>query len=165
MTRHSRDYKELLFSVVSTGFFFILVGAIFAYTAFVEDVNLLDRFSDFVGDFEIERVPNTELSLPKPQFPNRHSDVYLAAARFSIVWGLYQVALLVFRLLAGSPVVKKAETTSNAVFWLGTEFLIFNVLIGGTLIGSVVWFGFWGQIIMMMGISLIVRAIILIVGT
>ncbi len=165
MNQHSRDYREIFFSVASTGFFFILVGAIFAYTAFVEDINLIERFSDFFSDFEIERVPHTGLSLPKPQFPNRHSDVYLAAGRFGIVWGLYQVALFIFRLFAGSPMTKKAETASNATFWLGTGYLINTVLVGGTLIRSAVWFGFWGQIIMMTGISLIVRAMILLVRT
>jgi hypothetical protein len=165
LTQHSRDYKEIFFSVASTGFFFVLVGAILAYTAFVEDVNLLERFSGFFSDFEIERVPHTELSLPKPHSPSDHSDVYLVAGRFSIVWGLYQVALFVSRLFAGSPIAKKAETASNATFWLGTGYLINTVLLGGTLIGSArtVWFGFWGQIIMMIGISLIVRAMILLI--
>ncbi|NIQ05282.1 MAG: hypothetical protein GWO20_06010, partial [Candidatus Korarchaeota archaeon] len=148
MTQHQFGYKESLFSAASAGFFFILVGAIFTYTAFVEDINLFDRVLEFFRDFEIAKVPNADfLQLPKPEFLNRHSALYMAATRFSLVWGIYQISILIIRMFAGSPILKKAEAASNAVFWLGTTYLISTVLIGGTRLDSSVWFGFWGQII------------------
>lgn len=154
---YSLKRRETLFSAMSAGFFFILVGAIFVYTSSIDNVNLFDKIVVFFRDFEIVKVPNTEvIFLPGPHSPSSHLAVYSAAAKFSIIWGLYQIAVLALRLVVHSPIGKKAETASNIVYWLGASYLI-NV----SLIETSLWFAFWAQVIMLVGVSLIVRAIIL----
>lgn len=148
-------YREGLFSAISAGFFLVLVGAIFVTTP-----NLFDKILVFFRDFDIVSVPNTEnLLLPAPVSPNTHSDVYSAVARFSLIWGLYQIVILLLRFVIRSPLGKKAETVSNLVLWLGASYLISAFLNGTT-----TWFAFWGTIIMLIGVSLIARAIILVVA-
>lgn len=155
MNESSRRYREGLFSAISAGFFFLLVGAIFITTP-----NLFNKLMDFFRDFHIARVPNTFIYLPAPASPRIHSVVYVAVEQFSYVWGLFQIAILAFRLVARSPWSKKAETTSNFVFWIGLGYLTRTLLIETT-----TWFVFWSGIIMLLGLSLIIRAIILAVAS
>ena len=157
-------FREGLISAVSVGFFFLLIGAIFVVTP-----NLFDRIMDFYRDFEIRTLPHTEnVFLPAPLNPYSHMEVYTAVWQFSIVWGIFQIVILAFRYVAGSPFSKKAETAGNMVFWLGASYLI-DLLRNATsrvpflntptpLEG---WFAFWAMIIVLIGISLIARAIIL----
>ena len=120
--------------------------------------NLFDNIIAFFRDLDIMSVPHTEnLLLPAPVSPSAHSDVYSALTKFSLIWGLYQIAILALRFTAHSPSSKKAETASNLVFWFGASYLISTFLIETTK-----WFAFWAAIIMLIGVSLIVRATILV---
>ena len=148
----SPRYREGLFTAISVGFFFVLVGAIFATTP-----NLIDKISAFFRDFDLVRVPNQPgWLLPAPAFPGRHSTVYSTLEKFSFALGLFQIVVLALRIGVRSPWGKKAETVSNLVFWLGTGFLIRMLLVESTR-----WFVFWAGIIMLIGVSLVIRAIIL----
>jgi len=149
-----RRYREGLFSAISAGFFFILVGAIFITTP-----NLFDKTIDFFRDFDIVHVPNMEILLPAPASPRTHLVVYSAATLFSFVWGLIQLVILALRFVARSPLSKKAETVSDLVFWLGASFLIRTFLNETTT--ATTWFVFWAGVMMLIGVSLIIRAIIL----
>lgn len=149
-----RRHKEGLFSAISAGIFFILVGMIFVNTP-----NLFDQILDFFHDFDIVNVPNTEIALPAPEFPSIHSAVYSAATQFCFVWGLFQAIILLVRFVAHSLLSKKAETVSNLVFWLGASFLIHTFLNATTT--TTTWFVFWTGVITLLGASLIVRAITL----
>ncbi len=148
-------YGEGLFSAISTGFFFILIGTIFLITP-----NLLDKVLAFFSDFDIVSVPNTKIVLlPAPASPGAHSAVYSAVTRFSLVWGLFQIVILSLRFIIFSSLSKKAETASNMVFWLGASYLIGTFLNETTT--PTIWFAFWAQLIILLGVSLVVRAIIL----
>jgi len=148
----SPKYREGLFSAISAGFFFVLVGAIFVTTP-----NLFDKILAFFRDFHIEIVPHTEkFFFPAPVSPRAHSDIYSAVTHFSLIWGLCQIVILALRFVARSALDKKAETVSNLVFWLGASYLISTFLIETT-----TWFVFWAAIIILSGVSLIIRAIIL----
>ena len=148
----SPRYRESLFSAISVGFLFVLVGAIFVTTP-----NLFNEILDFFRDFDLVRVPyQPGWLLPAPAFPGRHPVVYSAAEQFSYALGLFQIAVLALRFVARSKWGKKAETVSNLVFWLGTGFLTRILLIETTK-----WFVFWSGIIMLIGVSLVIRAIIL----
>jgi hypothetical protein len=73
---------------------------------------------------------------------------------------------LALRFAAGSPLNKKAEAVSNFVFWVGASFLISNFLLDTRWVAVwhdelIIWFVFWSMIIMILGFSLIVRAIVL----
>jgi len=149
----SRRHRESLFSAISAGFFFLLVGAIFLTTP-----NLFDKILTFFRDFHLESISPSlrDIRLPAPAFPRAHQEVYVAVAQFGFVWALFQIVILVLRFVARSPLSKKAETVSNFVFWVGLGFLTRMFLIDTTR-----WFVFWAGIIMLLGLSLIVRAIIL----
>jgi hypothetical protein len=150
--RHIR--REGLISSISTGFFLILAGIIFVSTP-----NLFERILDFFNNFNIVHVPHIEIFLPAPQNPESHLTVYSAAELFSLVWGCFQILILVLRFAVHSPSNKKAETASNVVSWLGTALLIPKFLNETTTMEM--WFAYWATIIMLIGVSLIIRAIFL----
>jgi len=157
----SGKHAETLIGAVSAGFFFILLGAIFVVTP-----KLFNEILDFFRNFDIVSVPNLEnLRLPAPTYPRAHLVVYQAVEQFSYVWGLFQIVILALRLFAGSPWNKKAETMSNLVFWFGTGYLTRTFLIETTRWASITgvtrWFVFWAGIITLIGVSLVIRAIIL----
>jgi len=169
LERFSERHREGLISAISAGLFFVLVGAIFLTTP-----NLFDSIVKFFSHFEPKYVPNLgEVRLPAPVRPLTDSAAYLvareqvysAAEQFSFIWGLFQVVIFALRVVARSPLRKDAETVSNIVFWLGAGFLIRTFLIETIrmpwLSEITRWFVFWSGIIMLVGVSLIVRAIIL----
>ena len=157
-------FREGLISAISVGFFFLLIGAIFVVTP-----NLFDKIMDFLRDFEFRLLPHTDnIYLPAPLNPYLHVGVYTAVWQFSIVWGIFQIVILAFRYVVGSPFRKKAETAGNLVFWLGTSYLIGtfrNATSRAPFLNTTTplegWFAFWAMIIILIGISLIARAIIL----
>lgn len=148
-----RRYREGVFSALSAGVFFILVGTIFVTTP-----DLFDKIQGFFRDFDIVRVPNTGILFPAPASPRNHSVLYSAVTQFSLVWGLYQIVVLGLRLVIRSPTNKKGETVSNLVFWLGASFLI-PIFLNETTTRTT-WFAFWAAAIMLIGVSLIIRAIV-----
>jgi len=149
-----RPPREGLFGAISAGFFFLLVGAIFVITP-----SLFERIFDFFGNFEVVSVPNTGISLLAPTRPWAHSIVYRATEQFCFAFGFFQIVILALRFIARSPVGKKAETSGNVVFWLGAGYLISLFLTQTTTWED--WFAFWSAIIILLGSTLIVRAIIL----
>jgi len=151
--RFPRRYREGIFSAISAGFFFLFVGAIFVKTP-----DLFQHTLDFLSSFGLEKVPNTGIYFIAPEQPlaQAHQVVYQAAEQFSYAIGFLQIVILALRFFAGSPWNKKAETVSNLVFWIGAGYLTRMLLIEHT-----IWFVFWSAIIMLLGVSLIVRAIIL----
>ncbi len=150
----SRSRREGLFSAMSAGFFFVLVGMLFVTTP-----ALFEKIAAFFDDFQIVSVPNTSFRMPAPAAPELHTEIYSVMWQFSLIWAVLQVAILVLRFLAVSQLEKKAETLSNAVFWLGSVFLIERYL--DHIATTATWFIFWTTILMLLGVSLIVRAILL----
>jgi len=146
--------REGVLSAVSAGFFLILAGTIFIVTP-----NVLDKFTSFFQDFNTVDVPHTAIVLPAPVHPERHTAVYSAVQQFSLVWGIFLVAMLTLRVLFHSPTRKKVENAGDIVFWLGTSYLISTMLNETTT--TTAWFIFWTEILMLVGVSLIVRAAIL----
>lgn len=152
-------HRESLFSATSIGVFFVLAGIIFVSTP-----DLFDAILAFFRDFDIVKVPNTRIAyFPAPASPRAHSVVYSAVVKFSLIWGLFQIVILALRFIVASHYSKKAETASNIVLWLGTSYIISVFLHETTTLTT--WFAFWGAFIMLIGASLIIRAIILGVQT
>jgi len=160
-----RGYREGIISAISAGFFFILVGAIFIMTP-----DLFSRIIAFIEDFAIVQVPNTAIYFFAPARPLLigHITVYRAIREFSLVWAIFQIVVLIIRAAARSTLGKIAETGSNIGFWFGATYLIGIFLIERTWLTSsselTVWFAFWAAIIMLAGLTMIIRAIILGVG-
>ena len=146
-----RKSQEGIFTAISAGFFFLLVGIIFVITP-----NLFGAIIDFFKDFKLVDVPHTDIVFPAPQFPGQHLTVYQAAGQFSVALAVFQIVILALRFVIPSAWTKRAETVGNFVYWAGASFLIQSFLIESTQ-----WFVFWSTIIILVGVSLIVRAAVM----
>ncbi len=146
-----RPYGEGLITAISVGFVFLLVGTIFVITP-----NLFDGIIDFFKDFKLVEIKDSNWALPAPASASNHTLVYEAVWQFSLALGVFQLVILALRFFAPSPWGKRSETVGNLVFWLGAGFLIQTFLLETTQ-----WFVFCSTIIMLLGVSLIARAIVL----
>jgi hypothetical protein len=149
----SHRHREGILSAISVGFFFILAGTIFLTTS-----NLLEKVTDFFQsqNWETILVPNTQVNLPVPIVPSSYVIIYQAIGLFSLVWAFFEIAMLVMRILAGSPLRRKVDNVSDVAFWLGAYYLI-----GTHLTGTVTqsgWFAFWSLIIVLIGVTFLIRA-------
>jgi hypothetical protein len=149
-----RQYQEGLFTAISIGFFLLLVGALF-----VINPDLFGKIIDFFKDFKLVDVPHTNLILPAPESPQLHLTVYQAAGQFSIALGVFQVVMLALRFIIPSSWGKRSETVGNFVYWIGASFLIQSFLIDTTQ-----WFVYWSTIIILIGVSIIARAVVMAVS-
>ncbi|MGB8780991.1 MAG: hypothetical protein WCD81_10140 [Candidatus Bathyarchaeia archaeon] len=167
----SRRRREGLLSAVSAGFFLLLIGVLF-----VIKPNLYADTVTFFNNFNAtSAVPNTQIQLPAPDAQRSATNstvheanlaVYSAAQQFSVAWGIFLIALLVMRFAFDSTWRRKAQNISNIVFWFGAIYLIQTWLIDPTNslpypTNAQPWFEFWSMIIVLIGASLIVRAICL----
>ncbi len=146
-------HREGVITAVSVGFFFILVGVIFVATPPLYD-GLRTFFSS--DSWMKDNFNNTNVFIPVPVAPSAHLEVYRAAFEFCLIWGFFQIFILVFRFVAGSPADRKARTVSSTVFWLGASYLI-NTYLNVTTTKET-WYTFWAVIIVLIGITLIIRA-------
>ena len=158
---YSHRHHEGLLSAISVGFFLILIGMLFITTP-----SLFDKVVTFFSHFQTVQVGNTGIYVPAPESLRDHIDVYLAAREFSLVWGVFLIAMLGARFIFDSPLRRKAENVGDVVFWLGAVYLIQTFLVQTTqtfpqTIDVTKWFEFWAAIIMLIGVSLIARAIFL----
>jgi hypothetical protein len=145
-----RQYQEGLFTAISIGFFILLVGTLLVINP--------DLFGN-IKDFDTVKVPNTNVTLFAPEFPSRYSLLYQAARQFSIAVGVFQVIILALRFVVPSSWGKRSETVGSLVFWIGAGFLIQLFLIDTTQ-----WFLFWSTIIILLGVSMIARAMVMAVS-
>jgi len=141
--------RDGILSAVTAGAFLVLVGSMF-----IIHPNLIDKIVNFFNDIKLVNVlGQNNVMLPAPAGVALHVDVYSAVQQFSIAWGVFLVAMLVVRFAVNSPTGKKAENISDIIFWFGAAYLIQTWLIN-----SAKWFEFWAMILILLGISLIVRA-------
>ena len=146
-----RQHQEPIFTAISVGFFFLLVGTIFIITP-----NLFDKILDFFGDFTLVDVPHTSIMLPAPESPQLHLTVYQAAWQVSIASALFQIIILALRFVIPSSWSKKSEAVGNLFSSVGSIFLIQSFLIDSTQ-----WFVFWSTILILIGVSIIIRAAVM----
>jgi hypothetical protein len=154
----TRTHKtgESLISAISVGAVFILIGIVFVLA---QPRSLWDSIVNFFSNFTLRSVPNVGISLPAPTNPAVHTVLYTAAFQFSIGIGILQIILLVLRLGLRSSVSKTAEVVGNLVFWFGAAYMITIYL--GNSPNTAEWFMFWAGILIMLGLSLIARALVL----
>jgi hypothetical protein len=149
MTWRERQHeKRDILGLASFGFFLLLIGVIWTVTPDFHQ-KIIDFFNDFKHTEEI--FPN--VSLPVPTGP--HPEVYTALAQFCFAFGLFQIVILVLRFFFREPVDRIAGTFSGIVFWLGVGF-VSNQLADGT----IEWLGFLGWLIVFIGLSLVVRSLL-----
>jgi hypothetical protein len=160
----SRRHREGLLSAVSAGFFLVLIGLLF-----VIKPNLYNDTATFFNNFNVTTaVPNTQIQLPAPKSNSTayyaNLAVYSAVQQFSLAWGIFLIALLVIRFAFDSSWRRKAENISHIAFWFGMVYLVQTWLINPTNSNTYqakTWFEFWSMVIVLLGISLIVRAVCL----
>jgi len=143
--REKRDW----FGLFEFGFFLILIGTILLVTP-----NVFSRIENFFKDFDLKAVeiyPNIFLPAPRSDHPG----VYTAVMYFCLVYGLFEIIILLLRFAQKSPIDKKAGTLGGIVFWLGAGVLA-NTLVTD---GSTFWFLFLGGLIVLIGLSIIVRSL------
>jgi len=167
--RRRRGYRETIIGAISAGFFLILVGIIFIMTP-----GLFSRILEFIQGgpegFGILQIPNTGVYFfaPNNPFMAGHITVYRAVQLFSLVWGIFQIVILIIRVAVRSTLGRIAETASNIGFSLGATYLIGIFLVDRTWLTSslplTVWFAFWAAIIMLAGVTTIIRGVILAAG-
>lgn len=154
-SRYSHGYVDTVIKGITAGFFFLLLGIIFATTP-----NLFRGVEDFLRDIGLVRVfPNASFFLPAPVHQAAHQSVYDAVEQFALVWGIFLIATLVARIVLRLPLRSISDNAGDIVFWLGASYLIQVLLIQKT-----EWFTFWTIVIVLIGISLVVRGIILAIG-
>ena len=148
MTRHERRReKRDILGLASFGFFLLLIGVIWIITP-----NISEEVVDFFKDFGLKKAfPNVFLPAPA----HSHPVVYTAVARFCFAFGLFQILILVLRFAFREPVERMAGTISGIVFWLGAGF-VSNMLSART----IRWFGFVGWLIVLIGLSLVIRSLV-----
>jgi hypothetical protein len=154
---HAHPYKagEGILSAISVGTVFILIGTIYVTTL---PTSLWDKIVAFFSSFDIVGVTD-RISLPAPAVPAAHTVVYNAAFQFCIGIAILQIILLTLRLMWHSPTGKTAETAGNLVYWFGASYLVFTFLNSSTTVTT--WFAFWATILMVLGVSMIARALVL----
>jgi hypothetical protein len=160
--RQSRGYHEALLGAISAGFFFVLIGALF-----ISNPNFFSNVVTFLSNWQTVHLRSTNISIPVPEHlgDNIALDVYLAARNFSLVWGIFLGVMLGSRFILDSPTRRKVQNVGGIVFWLGAAFVIQILLVEKTqamTINVSAWLAFWAAVIMLIGVSLIVRAIFLV---
>ena len=148
--------QERLFSALSAGTFFILLGIVYVVNL---PASLWDAIVEFFSSLTLAQVPSTGIYLPAPISPLSHTVLYGAVFQFCIGLGILQVIFLALRLIMNSPTGKIAETIGNLVYWFGEGYLVTTYLNSTTTISK--WFVFWAGILIFLGLSLIARAFVL----
>ena len=151
MTWHERQHeKRDILGLASVGFFFFLIGVIWIVNL---NLNISQEVIDFFNSFTRtgEIFPNVFLPYPV----GNHQVVYTALAQFCLVFGLFQIVILVLRFFLREPPNRIAGTFSGIVFWLGAGF-VSNQLADGI----IRWLGFVGWLIVLIGLALVVRSLL-----
>jgi hypothetical protein len=143
-------------TALAFGGFLVIVGLLFALTP-----DLWQKITDFFNSITTTAVPygnsTSNIMLPAPADPAAHQILYNAVLQFDIAFGILQVLIFGLRIWVHSRTHRIAETLGNAVFWLGAAVLVNVFLLTGTLNG---WFEYWAALIILVGVSLIARAIV-----
>jgi len=143
--RYSRRTGWL--STLSFGFFLILFGVIWIITP-----DFSSEVIDFAKDFHLEHLTE-HVVLPAPK--ESHPDLYTAAMQFCLVFGVFQIAVLVLRFIFHDSLDKKSGTISNIAFWFSTSFFL-NMLANK----STGWFGFLAGLIISIGLAIIASSVV-----
>jgi hypothetical protein len=148
--------RERVYSAISAGAFFILIGIVYVINL---PSNLWNAVVEFFSNFTLAQVPSTELYLPAPISPASHAVLYGAIFQVCIGLGILQIIMLMLRFTSQSPIGKTAETMGNLVYWFGSAYLVATYLNSTTTIDK--WFVYWAGILIILGLSFIARSFVL----
>lgn len=134
-------------STLSFGFFLILFGVIWIITP-----NFSSKVVDFAKDFRLEHLTE-HVVLPAPE--HSHPVVYRAAMQFCLVFGAFQIVILILRFIFHDSLDKKSGTISNIAFLFSTGFFL-NMLANR----SIDWFGFLAGLIVSIGLAIVASSLV-----
>lgn len=113
----------------------------------------------------ITRIANTSIQIPVPASPAAHAAVYSAVFQLALGIAILEIVILAMHLANGSRIRRTAQSVGNLVFWFGAAYLLNNLAnMKSTLAHNqqlTMWYQFWAAIIILIGISIIARAVIL----
>jgi hypothetical protein len=134
---------------ISFGAFLIIIAVIYLRTP-----GLLSEAKAFVTDFQlVELFQNIWWFVPS----SNHPVLYNAAEQFCYAFGLVQILVLGLDFARRSSTHRKARTFSSIVFWLGAGYIL-SLLSQGVLI----WLSFIAGLVILVGISIVARALVLV---
>jgi hypothetical protein len=149
-------FSESLITALSVGGFFIILGLVFALTP-----GTWHAADTFFRDLKIVNVSTdshiANLNVPAPANPAMHADFYSAVFNFCVGIGILQIAVLAVRVIFRSSVRRISNSVGDLIFWFGVAFSVNAFLLASTLKG---FWQFWAALLIIIGISLIVRGII-----
>ncbi len=155
-----RSLHEGLITAISIGGFFIILGAVFAFTpGIAEKTNAF--FSDLTTVTFPFGSPGSTVSLLAPAHPAEQQGFYTAVMNFLIGVGVLQIVILALRLVVHSRIRRVAESIGDLIFWVGAAIVANVFLLTGTHNG---WFQFWSSLIVLIGLSLIARFFVYLIG-
>jgi len=134
---------------ISFGAFLIIVALIYLTTP-----NIVREVEAFFRDFQLEQIFNNFWWFVPS---TNHPVVYGAAEKFCYLFGIVQLGIIALKFAKRSSIHAKAETASSIVFWFGMGYLL-SLLAGGTLS----WISFLAGFIILVGVSIIIRSLILV---
>jgi hypothetical protein len=147
-------FDEGLITAVSVGCVLVLFGAVALLTP-----NVVDQSQAFIKDLgnASYTLGKNSVNLVAPLHPQDHTAIYTAATYFFVGIAVLELFILPVRLYVKSPIRRVAGTVGSIVFWLGGAVAAQVFLLSGTTQG---WFNFWAIMIVLVGLSLIARAIV-----
>jgi hypothetical protein len=145
----SRRYRRNDYAgAISFGMFLILIALFY-----IANPNLLSEVREFIRDFQLVPVSGNMFWLGPS---TNHPILYNAAAEFCYIFGVVQVGVFALLFAGKSPIREKARTFSDIVFWLGLGYAF-----GMISIGTLAWISFVGAFIILVGLSIVIRSVIL----
>jgi hypothetical protein len=153
-----RYFREGLIRALAIGGFFIILGLAFALTTGISQATN-NFFSDVTT--KAHHFGTSTAYLPAPAHTADHRVFYDGLINFFVGVGILEIVILTLRLALHSRVRRIAQTVGDLVFWLGTAFVGYFFLLAGTLTG---WWQFWSAIIILIGLSLIARSLVFLIG-
>jgi hypothetical protein len=154
--RRENRYAEGIITAIAFGGFLVIIGVLFALTP-----NLWQNITAFFGNLTTAAFPfggpNSTISLIAPANPAAHKALYTSLLQFDVAFGILQIVILALRIQIRSQIRRIAEAVGNAVFWIGAVFMVNTFLLLGTLTS---WFQYWGALIVIVGVSMVARAIV-----
>ncbi len=155
--QQKRGLGENIITATAVGGTLIIIGLIFLLTPDLGG-KIGSFFSDFTTHFYQVSATST-MSLPVPAHLGSHALLYSAAAQFALGIGILQIIILAMRFGIHSRIGKIAETVGNLVFWFGAFYLASTFLTATVTYTG--WFAFWASLIIAVGVSTVVRGIVL----
>lgn len=150
------SYNEGLITALSVGGFFIILGIVFGLTP-----GTWYAVSAFLSDLKVVHISTNSglasLNLPAPVHTDAHGDFYSAVFAFCVGIGVLNLVVLALRLIFRSPIRRISNSVGDVIFWFGAAASVSIFLMAGTLTG---WYQFWAVLLLIIGVSLIVRGII-----